>query len=193
MKKFDVVFSTICGLAVAWIVNDFLYGYNVSVFYRLAFFVILALLSIFGLWLADLISQKLFFVRQAGRFFLSGSFADVVDIKIFQLLFFIVPSYTLILKAVSFLVAVLIKFWVNKYWTFEKNEKDGIRKEMVQFVGVTLVGLLLNVVSFYFFTKVLSSPETIPVFLWTELGVIFSALVTAVWNFLGYKLLVFKK
>jgi len=134
--------------------------------------------------------KKFKFVDEAGRFFLVGAFADVIDIKVYQLLFFVLPFSTFI-KAISFLVATLIKYWWNKGWAFFKEgaESKHTPKEILLFFGVTLIGLLLNVASFYFFDKIETGLEPK---LWTEVSIILAALVAAVWNFLGYKFLVFK-
>jgi len=196
MKKTDIIFSSICGLAVAWIVDDF-FGGLVNGYLRWIFFLILPALSIIGLWLANLIGKKILFVKQAGKFALAGAFADVIDIKVFQFLFFLAP-FSLFFKGVSFLIATAIKYWTNKHWAFQGDisrkpdiqEKGHRGTEAVKFFLVTLIGLAINVVSFYYFTKIKIG---MPTKLWVELSIIFAALTAAMWNFLGYKFIVFKK
>ena len=173
---------------VSWLAVDFFGKIG------LIFVIILPILSIAGLWLVNVIGKKIPFVEQMGRFVLVGAFADIIDIKVFQLLFWLAP-FSLVFKAVSFLVATLIKYWWNKHWAFGGAEKTEPQKflidgQLAYFFIVTLVGLGLNVVSFYYFGKI--ETELSPV-IWTELCIILSALVSAVWNFLGYKFLVFKK
>ena len=180
--KKDIVFAIICGLAIAWVANDFFKEH-------LWLFVVLPILSIIGLWLVNLIGRKLLFVKQAGKFVLSGAFADVVDIKVFQFLFLFAP-FSLFFKGISFLLATAIKYWANKYWSFEKYEKENVGREVVIFFLITLVGLAIDVVSFYYFSII---KTVVPIKLWVELSIIFAALVAAVWNFLGYKFLVFKR
>lgn len=189
MKTNDVVFAIVSGLAVAWIALDF--------FAKLGwvFFIVLPILAVAGLWLAEFLGKKFLFIHQAGKFFLVGAFADVIDIKVFQFLFFLAP-FSLAFKAISFLVAMAIKYWINKHWAFSAEGLHGITpekynvREIRDFSLVTAVGLLLNVVSFYFFGKI----ETgLPHETWTELSIILAALVAAVSNFLGYKFIVFKK
>lgn len=183
MNKKDIFFSIVCGALVAWIAVDF--------FGKLGFifFIIFPILSVLGLWITDKIGKKYPFIRQSGRFFLVGSFADVIDIKIFQFLFFLAP-FSLLFKAISFLTATFIKYWWNKYWAFEKIEKEGIKKEAAQFFAITLIGLGINVASFYYFSII---DAGLPVQTWQELCIILSALISAIWNFLGYKFFVFKK
>jgi putative flippase GtrA len=191
MKREDIIYAIICGLAVAWIVADFVpmkYGTP----YRMIGFAVLPILSVVGLLLCDIIGRKYLFVHQAGKFALAGAFADVIDIKVFQFLFLILP-FSLAIKAFSFLVATLIKYLTNKHWTFAKHEKASQSREVVQFFTVAIIGLFINVVSFYCATQIIGPQFKIPAELWTELSIIFSALVVATWNFLGYKFIVFKK
>ena len=134
-------------------------------------------------------AKKYPFILQAAKFSLAGGFADVIDIKVFQLLFFFAP-FSLLFKTISFLVGTFVKYFFDKYWTFEKREKAGMSGEILKFFAVAITGVLFNVVSFYFFSRMKTE---MPFKAWQELSIILSALVTAVWNFLGYKFLVFKK
>ena len=183
MKKNDIIFAVICGLSVAWIGADFFKDYTLIIFLTLP------VLSVAGLLLCDIWGRRVILIRQAGKFVLAGAFADVIDIKVFQFLFLFAP-FSLIFKGISFLIATVIKFLFNKHWTFEKPGKDGMGEEAVQFFLVTLVGLGLDVASFYCFSRI---ETVIPTGLWVELSIIFAAIIAAVWNFLGYKFLVFKK
>lgn len=197
MKRIDIIFAIICGLAVAWIVEDFLKGYNIANHYKWSVFIILPIISLAGLWIVDLIGRKLLFISQAGKYCLVGAFSAVVDIKVFQFsawlfAFFIILS-PLIFKIISFLADTVARYFGNKYWTFEKKGKDGIKKEAVGFLAVTLVGLLLNVAIFYYFIKIMQPQFYLSVKIWTELSIILAAIGAAAWNFLSCKFLVFKK
>lgn len=187
MKKIDIFFALFCGLLLSWLCIDFVGSRGwISL-------LILPELSLLGLWISEKLGKKFPFMHQVGKFVLVGIFADLIDIKAYQFLYFLIPFSSLAIKAVSFLVATFIKYWWNKFWAFEKMEKDGMKKEAAKFFAVTLGGLLINVVSFYYFTKILGAQFSLEISLWTELSIIFAALAAAVWNFLGYKFVVFKK
>ena len=85
MKLKDIIFSAICGFTVAWLALDLFAKYAGK--YAWSFFVILPILSVFGLWVAELIGKKFLFIKQAAKFSLAGGFADVFDVKSFQFLF----------------------------------------------------------------------------------------------------------
>jgi putative flippase GtrA len=212
MKKIDFFVAIICGLAVAWIADDFLREFAVENFYKWIFFIILPLLSVFCLQIAYLIGKKWLVILQIAKFILSGAFADVVDIKAFQFLFLFVLPNSIAIKIISFLIATCAKYWLNKYWAFspaandcvigslgglQDDLKESIKKENIkevaQFFIITLGALLVNVAAFYYFTKILGPQFQVPNKIWTEFSIILSALVAASINFLGYKFLVFKK
>lgn len=128
-------------------------------------------------------------LKQGIKHILTGGFADLVDIGFFNLLFLFLP-FQIFVKAISFLVAAVIKYFGNKYWAFNKPERSEVGKETVQFLAVTLIGLLINVASFALFVRMGAG---LSAELWRQVSVILAMLVTAIWNFCGYKFLVFKK
>ncbi len=187
INKKDIFFAILAGLLVSWLAVDFLGALG------FIFVIAFPVLSVLGLWLTTYLGKRAKFIDEAGRFFLVGAFADVIDIKTYQFIFFLLPFPTFV-KAISFLVATIVKYWWNKHWAFNKeaeleNKKIVFDKQIILFFAVTLVGLGINVVSFYFFDRIEAGLEHR---LWTEVSIILSALVSAIWNFLGYKFLVFK-
>ena len=138
------------------------------------------------------------FVFQAVKYSLVGAFATIVDLELFELLvwlssFSFITISPVIPKGTSFLISVFVKYWGSKHWTFEKPEKEGIKQEIFQFIVVTAVGLVIDIGSFFYFTKIMGPQLGASEDIWIKLSVIFAALVAAIWNFLGYKFLVFKK
>jgi len=128
-------------------------------------------------------------LKQAAKHIITGGVADVADILFFQI-FFVLMQLDILAKAISFLVAVTIKYGGNKYWAFEKTERDNLKKEIFVFFLATLVGLLINVASFSFFVNIKTS---FPTDIWRLASVVLAMIITALWNFPAYKFLVFKK
>lgn len=192
MKVIDIIFALICGRIVAWLTYDFLKGYGIEISsYKWLLYYALPIISLACLWLAYLIGKKLLFVFQAAKYFLVGIFVTIIDLKLFEFLVWIFPTITS--KAISFLISTYIKYWGNKHWVFEKSKKEGIGQEFFQFVIVTVIGLGIDVGSFFYFTKIMGPQFGTPADVWIKLSVIFAALVAVIWNFLGYKFFVFKK
>ena len=195
MKLHDIIFAAATGFCVAFIFADFAAS---SQFYYLAWhlFWLFPIMSVAGLWMCELSGKKFnFIIHEAGKFFLVGAFSAVVDIKVYQIFAWVLAfafASSIISKCISFLFATAVKYGGNKIWVFEKNGKDGIKKEIVQFTIITLVGMIIDVAVFYCATTWLQ-PQSISEHIWTEISIIIAALVAAVWNFLGYKFIVFKR
>ncbi len=199
MKPIDIIFSLVCGRLLGFLVGDFLrdWGIPLTIYYHLLLWLFFPFFTLFCLWLAMLVGRKFVFVFQAAKFVLVGAFATIIDLKFFEWLIFgvsiLVPVPALLSKAISFLFATALKFWGNKYWTFQKHEKANLWAEVGQFFSVTLVGLLIDVGAFYYFTNILGPQFNTPQPIWLKLSVIFAGLTAALWNFTGYKFFVFKK
>ena len=199
MKVIDIIFALIFGRIIGFLLGDFLreWGINIGFYWALIIWLIFPIVSLVCLWLAFLIGKKLLFVFQGAKFILVGAAATVVDLKIFEFLIWLfvasIPIALLIPKGISFIFSTLLKYWGNKYWAFQKHEKEDIYKEIIQFFLITFVGLIIDIASFYYFTKILGPQFSLPIGVWIKLSVIFAGITAALWNFLGYKFFVFKK
>lgn len=199
MKAIDFIFALVCGWMVNWVAFGFLKSFGVDFgLWRWLLSWVLPAISLICLWSAYIVGKKILFVFQAVKHLLVGIFTTVIDLKIFEFLvwFFstlVIAVNPIISKGVSFLVSISIKYWGNKYWAFGKHEKKGLFREVSQFFIVTAVGLAIDTGSFFYFTKIIGPQFNLTPHIWTQFSVIFAALISAAWNFLGYKFIVFKK
>lgn len=201
MKKSDIVISLVIGEIVA------LYFMNLlkelagrvpllpTVLWSLP--VVLPVLSIVCLWLAYLIGKKFIFVYQLAKFILIGALATIFDLGTLSIFVGLSAAtagfYYLSFKGISFVFATIAKYFADKFWAFEKKETINLGKEFTQFFLVTFVGLVINIGAAYVVVSVIKpqlgiTPET-----WANLGGLGAVLVTFLWNFIGYKFIVFKK
>lgn len=201
MTKADIVLALITGGAVAWLFGTLASGIEflaqfASFFW--IFYIVFPIASLVGLWIAYLIGKKFLFVFQAAKFVLVGVWATLVDLGGLNLLFwaFGLPDAALVknaFKGISFLVATFAKYFGDKFWAFEKKEREGMGKELTQFYIVTLIGLGINVGIFSLLSNTLGPQFGFQEKIWQTVSALFAALMVAVWNFLGYKFIVFKK
>jgi len=199
MKVIDVIFALVAGRVVGFLIGDFLkeWGIDSGFYVNLVIWFVFPILALVCLWIAFLVGRKMLFFFQAAKHFLVGAFAMVVDLKLFELLtwffgIFILTS-PLAVKGISFIFSTLVKYWGNKYWAFQKHEKEKLSKEIAQFFIITIIGLVIDILAFYYIALVIGPQFLIPSVLWVKISIIMAALVAASWNFLGYKFIVFKK
>lgn len=169
---------------------DLTFAVRVGVFVG---FMILAPLALFILYL---LGKWLPVLYQFGKFAAVGVLNTFVDIGVLNLeiLTFGTPTtwpYR-IFKAVSFFAATTNSFLWNKFWTFNSQEPAN-PSQTIKFYAVAIGGFLINVgVASYVFSGI-AAPTSISPNLWANIGAIVGVAAAFLWDFLGYKYLVFKK
>jgi putative flippase GtrA len=93
----------------------------------------------------------------------------------------------------SVAIAIINSYIWNKYWSFQKKEMREVSKEFTHFVSVSLVGLVLNVAITSFITNLIGPAFGFNQIAWATLAGATASALVLLWNFLGYKLFVFKK
>jgi len=157
---------------------------------------ILPILSVLGMFIASLLARKFAVLLQAARFILVGGLNTFIDLGVLNILIFVggtaVGIWFSVFKGIAFIVAVLNSYVLNKYWTFEaKTEEKG--KEFLSFLLVSIVGFVINVGVASFLVNIIGAPETVSQNMWANIAAITATFTGMLWNFIGYKLFVFKK
>jgi len=202
-SKKDGLFSLVLGEMVAWLMLPILKNLkssaladNLLVYFWLwpAF---LPLIVLAGLFMANLIGRKIKLVWQIGKFGAVGVLNTLVDWGVLNLLIFLtsVASGYLypVFKAISFVVALLNSYVWNKFWTFDRQEQQQkVGREFLQFTIISLIGFAVNVGTATLIVNVLGRPAGVSANLWANAGALAGSILGMTWNFLGYKLVVFK-
>jgi len=197
MKKIDLILGFLVGEGIALL---FLWLLKKSSFKIpfLDFFVIFLfpILTVLGIYISFLIGKKFLFVYQLAKFALIGAFFALIDLTVLNFLMEWLKitreaqlKYTLF-ATISFLVATILKYFGDKYWAFEKTEKEKMEVEFTLFFIITLVSGVIQVGTASFLFKAFSSFNPFLAGNFAKIGGIF---IASIWNFLGYKFLVFKK
>lgn len=159
----------------------------------LIFHLAVPVLGLIGMVVASLLGKRLPVLWQFSKFMAVGFSNTAIDFGILNgLIYFtdITSGLQIIpLNAISFTVAIVNSYFWNRKWVFE-NPKES---NFFTFVGVTLIGLAINSTLVFLITTfippvVVTSPK-----LWANIAKAFATGISLVWNFMGYKLVVFKK
>src|SRR3989344_814977 len=88
MKVTDAIFALISGRIIAFLFSDFLneWGISTGFYVNLIIWVAFPFFSLLCLWIAFLIGRKFLFVYQVAKFLLVGAVVTIVDLKVFELL-----------------------------------------------------------------------------------------------------------
>lgn len=196
MKKRDIVLT----LAVALLSALFLIPtiINTGIYNKLPaslvlVFMILPLASIGAMYIAYLLSKRLSLFLQIARFGLVGILNTAIDFGLLNFLSVatqvtkgvgIIP-----INAVSVTAAVVNSFFWNKEWVFPTHR----HASFAIFATVTVIGLSLNTAIVYALTTYMDPVLVKSDTLWANLAKVLATAVSMIWNFLGYKLIVFKR
>jgi putative flippase GtrA len=198
MKKIDFILALITGEGVAWLFIWLLKNSPLNLpFLNWLLPILFPILAVFGIWIAEIIGRKFLFVYQLAKFVLVGAFFAVFDLIILNSLmayFGITKEEILkysIFVVVSFTIATTFKYFANKYWAFEKFEKERMEKEFGIFFLITAISgiIQVSVASLLFKFLILAVSPLLA----GNVGKILGIVVASVWNFICYKFLVFKK
>ncbi len=159
---------------------------------------IFPVLAVFGVWISYLIGKRYLFVYQLAKFLLIGAFFSVFDLIIFNFLlgYFGISREEIVRYAVfvviSFTIVTVIKYLGDKYWAFEKSGMDRAGMEITTYFVITLISGVIQTASASFLFALIPSifGNAMVVGNIAKIGGI---VIASIWNFLGYKFIVFKK
>ncbi len=197
IEKKDIILASLAGFLVAAFFLSVAKNLGTHVPFLPVILLAFPVLSALGIVVAAAIGKKIPTVLQASKFLLIGALNTFIDLGILNFLIALTGlasglPYSLF-KGISFFAAMVNSYAWNKYWTFsKKNLSQDPWKEFVRFFAVSALGFGINVGVASFVVNVLGPQFGFSQALWANVGAIAAAFGSLLWNFLGYKLVVFK-
>lgn len=146
----------------------------------------------------DLSRERLLRVtKQFSKFVLIGGINTAIDFAVLNIEIKLTGitsgSGLFVLNTISFLVAVINSYFMNKYWTFQDVTRNREETKFAQFIAVSLAGSGINSSIVAGITTFIAPVFGISPVLWANVAKLLATGISLVWNFVGYKLFVFKK
>lgn len=204
MKKSDIIAVLVLGEIIALVLNFianlvfnkssiFLYSFNLPFWVLL---IVLPPLALFALFITYLIGKKISVAFQFGKYAAVGFANTVIDFGILNFLMWTTGVYRggwiYLLNSASFIIAITHSYLWNRYWSFDSHQKD-ITKQFLTFLIVTVIGAVINGGIVYGITTFMSPLADLSSASWANAAKVLATAVAFMWNFLGYKFVVFKK
>ena len=196
MSKKDFIIALVVGEIVAWLIWPV--WLNVGFGYwnlRWVLLIVLPIISLIALWLASLIGRFVPVIWQFAKFGLIGVLNTLLDFGILNLLSYLTKVYSgptlVLLNVFAFLAANVNSYFWNKSWTFSGRAKNAA-SEFGKFLLVSIIGFAINSLILWFLTTLMHPLGGLSPQLWENAAKIVATVVYTIWNFIGYKLLVFK-
>lgn len=210
-RRTDLISALIIGEMVAWLTFTILktlefdaviYQTMIDILGRkihlgLLLAVIVPIAAAICLYITSLLGKKVPVIFQAGKFVTVGISNTLIDWGVLNLQILLTGItaglFYPIFKGVSFLIAIINSFLWNKFWTFKKGETEKAGTEFLQFLIVSGIGLGINVGIASLAVNVIGPQAGISPKVWATVGALIATMFSMIWNFLGYKFIVFKK
>jgi putative flippase GtrA len=132
-------------------------------------------------------------VIQFGRFLIVGTLNTAIDFGTLNLFSWLTGIYGGVrlapINVLGVLVALTNSYLLNKYWTFKAPVHPGRR--VGHFVLVSLIGMGINTALVVALTHFVMRPPALTLQLWENLAKALATGGTLLWDFFGYKFLVF--
>ena len=205
MSKKDLYASSAIGFLAAFFLLAIKYSGNIAALRIIPYLETALLLfpafAVLGIKIAALLGRKFVTLFQGAKFLLVGGLNTFMDLGVLNLLI-AASGITAgigfsVFKGFSFLIAFANSYLWNKYWTFRGKTmaQDFVEqgKEFAQFLVVSGIGFFLNVGSASLVVNFINPQFGLSERAWPTVGALVGTLVVMTWNFLGYKLIVFRK
>lgn len=198
ITKIDFIISALVGFLVGVFAIPTLF--NLGIHNRL-FLIILPLavppLWMLGLWLGGFLSRWFAFTTQFSKFVAVGFLNTAIDFGVLNLLSSATGITTgFIIGGINipgFVIAVFNSYFWNKLWVFRDRQEENIFRDFPKFLVITLVGLFINSGIVILVTTFIHPFLGVEARVWLNIAKAVAASLSLIWNFVGYKFVVFNQ
>ena len=131
--------------------------------------------------------------KRFAKFSIIGGLNFLVDIIILNSLSYITGFnkgvFAAVFSVISFLIANVNSYYLNKKWTFKSNSKKSKYKV---FLTASVIGVFINVIVIYGFTMYISQPYFSDI-VWLNISKIIATSLVVFFNYYSYKKYVFNE
>ena len=82
------------------------------------------------------------------KFLVVGAIGFVVDATVFNIFAHVFNLPLIVAGTISFCAAIVSNFTLNRYWTYPDSRSKSLRRQLVQFTVVNLIGYAIRVAIF---------------------------------------------
>lgn len=136
-------------------------------------------------------------IKQLAKFVVVGGINTGIDFLVLNIEMFLTNitsgPWMFVLNSISFSVATVNSYYFNKYWTFKDKDTASQTFQFSQFLVISIIGISINGAIVYLITTFIPPMFGINPQLWANLAKVAATGASLIWNFLGYKFIVFKK
>ncbi len=119
------------------------------------------------------------------RYLVAGITGASTQIGLLYVFTDIVGLWYIYSSLLAFLIAIIISFTLQKFWTFADGEIKKAHYQFAYYIGVAVLGIFINTIFMYIFVDIFG--------IWYIFAQILTGGIIAVFNFIMYKFFIFNK
>ena len=119
------------------------------------------------------------------RYLVAGITGASTQIGLLYVFTDIVGLWYIYSSLLAFLIAIIISFTLQKFWTFADGEIKKAHYQFAYYMGVAVLGIFINTIFMYIFVSIFG--------IWYILAQIITGGIIAVFNFIMYKFFIFNR
>jgi putative flippase GtrA len=127
------------------------------------------------------------------KFAAVGAFGAVIDFAFFNIFTSFLGITAIVSSGLSFILAVASNFFFNRYWTYPDSRSKSLAQQAVQFVLISLVGMIIRLILFALLeTPLITMAGNVvpnigftPTFIGHNVTLAFAILVVMMWNYIA--------
>lgn len=162
---------------------------------------IVPVLWIIGLRISLFLKQWISFTYQFGKFVVVGFLNTAIDFGVLNLLSIMtgLTSGFLVggVNIPGFVLASVNSYFWNKFWVFSSSKSTNKQKtnysDFISFIIVVTIGLFINGGIVVLVTTYINPLGGLSSERWLNIAKVSATAISLIWNFVGFKLFVFKK
>jgi putative flippase GtrA len=137
-------------------------------------------------------------LKQFSKFIIVGGVNTGIDFLVLNILIYVTDITAgvelFVLNSISFSIAVVNSYFMNKRWTFQdKTQTEQEPIKFSRFIAVSVVGVIINGLVLTGITTSIAPLFGLSAVLWANIAKLMATGISLIWNFIGYKLFVFKR
>lgn len=135
--------------------------------------------------IVEFVAAKSHISMQVLKFLISGGVVALTELTLLYIFTDIFGIWYLFSLVPAFLVAFCVSFSLQKFWTFQDRETHTVHVQIPSYLLVALANLALNAALLYLLVQFVG--------VWYLFAQVLINALIAVWSFLIYKFIIFKK
>lgn len=192
----DYLISILIGFFVGIFIIPVLLNIGIrNQFILLALPWVVAVSACIGMWITGgILAKKFIFIHQFAKFAVVGVLNTAIDFGVLNFISLItgVTSGFIIggVNVPGVALAIMNAYFWNKFWVFKSRGEGGMFNDFPKFLLISGIGIIINSSIVIFATSYpigSMNPKT-----WLNFAKVLATVFSFIWNFLGYKFIVFK-